>query len=231
MAHYNDCYRVPLAMVGDRINARLSDLGMSQSELARRVGVSQGTIAQLVSGRSRSSSHLHKIASELRTTPAYLAGETEDPNVGYVPTPSAETVAAELGLVAVRELDLTLGMGSTYLDVPVTETIRHFPIEWLRLYTRADPANLIFAQGVGDSMMPTLLDSDLLLIDCSQQSLNVSDKIWAVSYAGLGAVKRLRAKPDGGVDLLSDNTLVPNVTAYDGELHILGRVVASVRKM
>lgn len=52
---------------------------ISQSELARRVGITQGTIAGLLSGKSRSSAHLHKIARELGTTPAYLMGETDDP--------------------------------------------------------------------------------------------------------------------------------------------------------
>lgn len=66
-------------MIGERIAARLSDMGMSQSELARRIGLTQGSIAQLVSGRSRSSAHLHKIARELQTTPAFLSGETDDP--------------------------------------------------------------------------------------------------------------------------------------------------------
>jgi len=68
-------------VIGSRITERLKLLDkMSQSELARRVGLTQGTIAQLISGRSRSSSHLHKIARELKTTPAYLTGETDDPS-------------------------------------------------------------------------------------------------------------------------------------------------------
>lgn len=217
--------------MGERILLRLSDLKITQTELARRVGVTQGTIAQLISGRIQSSSKLHKIAKALETTPEYLTGETDDPDAGYVPLPSTEQVAADLGLVPVREIDLTLGMGATYLDVPVTETIRHFPIEWLRLYTRAAPEHLLFAQGVGDSMEPTLRDSDLLLIDCSQRHLNMSDKIWAIAYAECGAVKRLRPVAGGGVEILSDNPAVPTATAFDGELHILGRVVASVRKM
>ncbi len=65
-------------MIGERISARLTALGMSQSELARRVGVTQGSVAQLISGRSKSSAHLHKIARELKTTPAFLSGETDD---------------------------------------------------------------------------------------------------------------------------------------------------------
>lgn len=53
--------------------------GLSQSELARRVGVRQPTIFKVVSGSSSQSKHLHRIARELGTTPAYLSGETDDP--------------------------------------------------------------------------------------------------------------------------------------------------------
>lgn len=217
--------------LGERIRERLEAKGMSQAELARRVGVSQPSINHLIRRGAGGSSHLHKIAAVLGTTPAYLAGETDDANEGFVPVPSTLEVAAELGLVPVRELDLSLGMGSTYLDMPVTETVRHFPIEWLRLYTNASPEKLFFAQGMGDSMEPTMRDSDLLLIDCSQQNLNISEKIWAITYAGCGAIKRLRPLPNGGVEMMADNPNVSNATAYDDEMHILGRVVAVVRKM
>lgn len=78
MARYSFSYSLRNVMIGERISARLRELGMSQSELARRVGLTQGSIAQLVSGRSRSSAHIHKIARELKTTPAFLSGETND---------------------------------------------------------------------------------------------------------------------------------------------------------
>lgn len=216
---------------GERIAARRTELGLSQTQLAKQAGVSQATIGKLESGISSGSSQIHKIARALQTTAEYLTGDVDDPSQGYVPAPSTDDVAAELGLVGVRELDLTLGMGFTYLDVPVTETIRHFPIEWLRVYTRASPDKLFFAQGVGDSMEPTLRDSDLLLIDCSQQNLNMSEKVWAISYAGCGAVKRLRPLASGGVEMMSDNPSVSSAVAYDDEMYILGRVVATVRKM
>lgn len=212
---------------------------MSQAELARRVGITQPTVADLLSGKSQGSKHLHKIARVLETTPEYLTGETDNPSIsavgdarqafrGFEP---ASGLSQRAELVPVREIDLTLGFGATYLDVPVTETVRHFSRDWIRQYTKASPEHLMFAQGVGDSMFPTLLDSDLLLIDCSQQTLTMSDKIWAVAYADCGSVKRLRPLPGGGVQMLADNPSVPDAVAYDGELHILGRVVAVVRKM
>jgi len=69
-----------MVKVGDRIRERLAVLGISQSEVARRTKLSQGTIGGLLSGKARSSAHLHKIARELGTTAAYLSGETDDPH-------------------------------------------------------------------------------------------------------------------------------------------------------
>lgn len=69
----------------DRLRELLNDRALSQSELARRVGVRQPTIFKLTSGNSRNSVYLPRIASELGTTIAYLTGETDDPD-GEVPT-------------------------------------------------------------------------------------------------------------------------------------------------
>ena len=54
-------------------------VGLSQAELARRVGLSQPSIFNLIHRGKKGSTKLHVIARELRTTPAYLMGETDDP--------------------------------------------------------------------------------------------------------------------------------------------------------
>lgn len=65
----------------------MQSVGLSQSELARRVGVSQQNIGHLLSGNAQGSKKLHIIARELRTTPSYLAGEIDDPEEGAPPPP------------------------------------------------------------------------------------------------------------------------------------------------
>ncbi|RYE60882.1 MAG: XRE family transcriptional regulator [Oxalobacteraceae bacterium] len=79
-------------VVGRRIKERLATIGMSQAELARQVGMSQPAVNSLIRGASRSSTHLHKIARVLVTTPAYLSGETDDPDENAPPPPSAPTI-------------------------------------------------------------------------------------------------------------------------------------------
>lgn len=74
-------------IVGERIGSRLREMKISQSELARRVHLDQSTISGLIKNDQRSTTKLHEIARELKTTPAYLAGETDDPD-SNAPTPA-----------------------------------------------------------------------------------------------------------------------------------------------
>ncbi|WP_446654741.1 XRE family transcriptional regulator [Blastomonas sp.] len=216
----------------DRVRQRMDELGLSQNGLAQKVGVSQAAIAKITSGQSFGSKHLHRIARELGTTAAFLTGETDDPSEGALPVPTADDVADQVGGVRIKEIDLDYGMGASWIEgVPVTEVERVFPADWLVQFTRAHPQYLFFAHGAGDSMMPTIMDRDIVLIDTTQQTLNMADRIWAVAFGGAGMIKRLRPQPDGGVKLMSDNPSVRDEVAYDGELSIIGRVVAVMRKI
>jgi Predicted transcriptional regulator len=218
-------------MIGDRIAARMAELGISQAALARKIGVSQQAIGKLVKGHAQASRHLHLIARELGTTPQYLTGETDDPSEGALPALTPELLSEQLGLVEIKEIDLAYGMGASYLDMPVTTESRHFSLAWVRTYTNSSPDKLFFARGIGDSMAPTLLDSDIVLIDTAQQTPRMSDQIWAIAYGQVGMIKRLRPMPDGSVKILSDNDRVPPEIAVDGEMHVIGRVVAVIRKL
>lgn len=73
--------------LGSRIEERRRTVGISQAELARRVGVRQSTMNSLINGDSRTSRSLMKIARELRTTAAYLTGEIDDPDADVPPEP------------------------------------------------------------------------------------------------------------------------------------------------
>lgn len=215
-----------------RFRERLAEKGLSQSALARKIGVSQATIARLALGNAFGSTHIHRIARELGTTVEWLTGEIDDPSEGALPAPTADDVADQVGGVRIKEIDLDYGMGASWIDgVPVTEVERVFPADWLVQFTRAHPQYLFFAHGAGDSMMPTIMDRDIVLIDTTQQTLNMADRIWAVAFGGAGMIKRLRPQPDGGMKLMSDNPSVRDEVAYDGELSIIGRVVAVMRKV
>ena len=134
-------------------------------------------------------------------------------------------------LVDLDEIDLRFGLGGTYLDSPVTAEKRQFSRAWLRHFTHASPEHLFWSLGDGDSMEPTIRSGELILIDRSQDTPRFGDGIWAVAFGEIGMVKRLRPLPDGSVEIHSDNPIVRPALASDGELHVIGRVVAVVRKL
>ncbi|WP_303828902.1 XRE family transcriptional regulator [Asticcacaulis taihuensis] len=215
----------------DRLVARMEHLGKSQAGLARAIGISQQAIGKLVSGESRGSKFLHEIARHLETTPAYLTGQTDDPDLGALPLPTPELIAEQLDVVQLPEIDLSFGMGGGAIyDRPVKSETMAFSRAWIRHFTNAPTSELFFARGMGDSMFPTIADGDILLIDGSQKTPAMFDQIWALTQYGHGMIKRLRPT-ENGYKILSDNPAVPADTAADDSMTIIGRVVATMRRI
>lgn len=199
-------------------------LKLSQSELARRVGISQTSIYNLVAGRAYSSAHLHRIARELTTTAEWLTGETDDPDLGALPAPTPELMAEQLDLVGIPQLDVAYGMGATFVDGPISSQLRMFPRTWVEAITSSPPELLAWAQGRGDSMRPTIQDGDMVLLDRSQRRIDEQDLIWAYTVGDLGAIKRLRVKGDRLV-IMSDNPSVSDDEEPIDLVNIVARVV------
>ncbi|MBO9725179.1 MAG: helix-turn-helix transcriptional regulator [Novosphingobium sp.] len=215
----------------DRVAERMKLLGFSQSALAREVGVTQATIGKIVTGLSAGSSHLHKIARTLQTTAAYLTGEVDDPAEDAFIPPSAAEIAAQMGLIRVEEIDLSIGMGLGFLDENVMERVdRWIPEEWVRNFTPSAAADLTIVKPQGDSMYPTINDRDIVMIDRSQKIIDRQEGIWALNYGGLGTIKRVRVLPDGKYKLMADNPQVPPEVAVDGEVSVIGRVAGVFRR-
>ncbi len=99
-----------------------------------------------------------------------------------------------------------------------------FSRELLRKHgIRADTSQLI--ESTGDSMVPTIGDGDLMLVDTSEREAR--DAVFVVRRGGALLVKRLQRHADGSLSLISDNR------AYDPDrlprddadnLEIVGRV-------
>lgn len=239
-ADHSESCNVRAMFRGDRLAELMREVGVSQTELARRVGVSQATIWKLVKEPSQGSKHTHKIARELNTSAEYLMGETDDRGSVQLSQPGESSTNLEPiesededdELVEIMELDLRFGMGGgSYLELPVKKKPRRFTRGWLRLFTQSPPARVFIARGIGDSMAPTIQNADIVIIDTAENRLDMSDQVFACAYGDAGMIKRLRPMAGGGVKIMSDNPLVEAEMAYDGELHVIGKVVAVVRRM
>lgn len=213
-----------------RVRELMQTKGLSQSELARRVSVTQGLIAKIVGGKSAGSSHLHKIARELGTSAAYLTGEIDDPTEGAMMLPSAADMAAKLDLVAVDQIELEYGLGGAVHDGPAAPVVRQFSRAWLKSVTDSPASALFITRGRGDSMQPTIHNGDMLIVDRSQRTVREQDAIWAITIGEIGMVKRLRVRGEN-VMIVSDNVSLADERAHAAEVNVVGRVVFVGRRM
>lgn len=217
---------------GDRLEELIRERALTQSSLARRIGISQTAIWKLTKEPSQGSKHIHKIAFELGTTPAYLMGETDDPAEGALPAPTPQLLAEQLGMRMIPDVDIAYSMGGgTVLQEYVTEKKVPFRQDWLDRVTRGRPSDVFLTRGDGDSMLPTILDGDDVLVNRAENVIDRQDRIWALGYGELAQIKRVRRLPNGTFQLNSDNPVISPIEATEDELHVVGRVVWIGRKM
>jgi len=236
---------------------------MSQAELAEDVGATQGAISQILTGATRNSRLMPKIAQELAVNLNWLIGATDEKidmldvhenpvsedllaaikagraenilvNPGQLSQASEVPSKAEADAdhVEIDMIDFAYGMGGTFTDTDHIDVEKvGFSRRWLRQFTHSAPNQLFTTKGIGDSMAPTISDHDIVVVDKSDRVPEFADKVWAIVYGGMAMIKRLRQLPDGSMLISSDNQLVRDARATDGELHVVGRVVAVVRKL
>lgn len=211
----------------DRLKVAVKAYGPVGS-VAELVGIKRQSLSEILQGNATPTvGTFEKLCTLLKVRPAAIM-EVEDVDDDEPVEPTAEMS----GVVAINEIDLTYGMGATFIDgAPVKETVRYFALDWLRVYTQAPPSQLRFAPGRGNSMSPTIDDGDIMLIDLSEKTPTFADLIWACAIGEMGMIKRLAAKPGGAIVIKSDNPSVRDDIVYDGEIHIVGRVIAVIKRV
>jgi len=102
----------------------------------------------------------------------------------------------------------------------------HFRRSWIRHSLKANPSQLRIMHVQGDSMAPTLLDGDAVLVDMTRRAPNPPGIF--VLDDGLGLVaKRLEHIPSSdppAVRVISDNGFYSPYERSAGEIHIVGRI-------
>jgi len=112
------------------------------------------------------------------------------------------------GLVAVPMLDVSVSAGAGRLagdETPPAAAIAFDPA-WLRRLTSAGPGDLSLVQVEGDSMAPTLLPGDDILVDRSDSAERIRDGLYVLRVEDMLLVKRLTLHPvNRRVTVQSDN--------------------------
>jgi phage repressor protein C with HTH and peptisase S24 domain len=223
--HKNDRIRV------DRLKAEMAISGFdSQESLAKTLGLGQSAISKIMTGNTINSRYIPRIAELLNVTPGWLLG-TSDIRDAPASGLFYDDIAQDLNSFLVPEINVPYAMGAgAFIEDAACHRVP-VPKNWIRHAIKGTLDEVFVAYPVGDSMMPTLQDGDPVIVDRSQQVITSQDRIWCISYGELGMIKRIRKLPDGGYLISSDNPAVDPFTAYDGEMHVVGRVVWMGRRI
>jgi phage repressor protein C with HTH and peptisase S24 domain len=211
-------------VLATNIKALRASLGDNQTAFAARVGVDQSYVSKWERGTTPNGDALAKMASLAQCSFEQFKTEPWAPAVArsdHQPIKLAEQSAVRLKVV---DLNLAMGDGGELEDWADEEEIE-FDHNLLRAITRSPAERIIVTRPKGDSMFPTLINGDWVLIDTAQRMLNLDDKIWACSIYGAGAVKRLKAIGRGRIEVRSDNPIAGNREVDAEDVRILGRVI------
>lgn len=229
--------------------------------LARKIGRKDGYLRDFLNGRKDSlgASEVLRIESHFRLPAGTLmkGGRMEEIQrvpIGqeFEPDPSFEhddnaAVAGRAhagklapGEVPERNVVAGLGIGGTaegvLVDGQVLDGVRavwRLPPEFLRTELRSREGEVDFIAVDGDSMIPTLLPGDRVMINRSQNAPS-PDGLYAI-FDGIGiSVKRLEIVKGSSplrIRIKSDNPNHGTDEISANDLHVIGRVVCRVSRM
>lgn len=229
-----------LAMsVGIRVREARKKAGLTQKELADKIGVTQPTLSELERGESASSTHLISIAKECGVAAEWLQtgsvnkieSEVSDIKASYTlgeidpwdsKTPLSDD---EVELPFYKEVELKAGTGSV-----VSKESTGFKLRFAKSTLRRNNIQPEMAACVvvsGDSMQPVLPDQATVGIDTGNTKIKDGD-MYALDHGGLLRVKILHRLPNGGIRLRSfnrDEYPDEDFNAEDAKnIRVLGRV-------
>lgn len=135
--------------------------------------------------------------------------------------------------VRIAVLDVYASAGKGFINPDYPEINRYIELkrDWIERNVRIPKEYLVCFFARGDSMIPTIDDTDILFIDSRYKTFDV-DGIYAFAFNDELRVKRIQKKLDGRIAVISDNK------AYDTDyidssnadaINVVGKVSNRVR--
>jgi phage repressor protein C with HTH and peptisase S24 domain len=209
--------------LAERIRARARQIDLPLTRLASEAQVSRSFVYDILYGRSQNPTKpkLERLADRLRVGVDWLVT-----GHGFVEgvEPGREGDAL---YVTIRSAKVTPSMGGGRIveEVEEGEPLR-FLARWVRETLKVQPDDLRIMRVEGDSMEPTLLDQDTVIVDLTKKTPSPPGIF--VLHDGMGLVaKRVEIVPRSEplrLRIVSDNS---RYAAYDvtvDEANIVGRI-------
>lgn len=235
-------------MSGERLKQIRNAIGISQTQLAKELGLAQSTYAKYELGGSIPESVMCYLAEKgfnlhwlvTGQGPMFLGGNPSELNTpiesadglskllpATIHTPKGEVMVSpneEMLFVPITQQKLSAGQGEDWGDDAYTG--ERVPV--LKRLVKRYGAKLLASQVVGDSMEPTISNGDVAIYarECVQ-----GDGIYALSVQGDVLIKRVSFdKLSNKLTIISDNSKYPvrDVPANADGVMVLGKVISWV---
>lgn len=220
--------------MGDNLQLRLDQvLGQftSVAELARAIGVSDNAIYKWLSGRGQPSvANLVALADAAKVSLEWLATGRETTAKRPNPSPQRRNDGSDEFAYVTRYDAKIPGPKAEILRSEQIVDYLAFKKEWVQTQLNTDPRNLLLVEAVGDSMAPTLKNSDLLLVDLGEPLFR-HDGIYVLRSDDELVVKRLQRRPDRTLKIINDNPAYESSVVEDNSVYIIGRVIWAASRM
>lgn len=236
--------------IKDRVLKRRKVLGLTQQELAKRVGVKQQSIQQLEDGLVKRPRYLLELSGALECDANWLAtgkGKADFNLSGQPYMPGADNPPAdeleffghmdawdsntdldpdEVELPLFREVELAAGCGQTEVQENHGAKLRFAKSTLSKAGVIAENAACAFVKG--NSMHPVMPDGTTVGVNTADKAIR-DGEIYAIDHEGMLRVKYLHRRPGGGIKIVSQNSAEHQAEDYGpgevaGSIRVIGRV-------
>ncbi|KEY58470.1 helix-turn-helix transcriptional regulator [Serratia sp. DD3] len=223
--------------LAERLKVAREKCGLSQLQLAEKVGLTQQSIGKIESGVTVQPRKLKQLALALGVSANWLQfGADENGSYQELVVKEWEDTKPDPQIFAeIPILDIELSAGNGCEAEVIESEESTFPLRRDELRKAGvSAANVRMVKISGNSLYPVLTNGDKVAVDVSEkQSINDGD-LYAVRDGVLLRVKILINKPDGGLILRSFNKdeYPEEVLTFQerrARIHVIGRVFWSSR--
>ena len=187
---------------------------------AQAVGISDNAIYKWLAGRGQPSvSNLVALARAARVSIEWLATGEESRQSAQAVTRAVEH--GDFIFMPRNRIRFSSGRDGVLRSDQVVDSIA-FRAEWVKKRLSTESRDLLLIEVVGDSMAPTVKDSDLILADLAEPRFK-QDGIYLLRHDSGLAVKRIQRRPDGKLLVRSDNPKYEAMVVATAS--IIGRVI------
>lgn len=222
----------------DRLKMARKNAKVTQAQLAKLVGTTQGSISDLESGRNRTTTNLVAIAGILNVSPTWLS--TGKGEMTALPALQSN-ISADFRPISIWDdgtpvdsdeyaipfyKDFRVACGSDTEGVAPADEWRRLRMSRATIERIGSHHDRVFATlADGDSMSPTINDGDTIWVDMSKETVK-DGKIFVFEHGGLFMCKRLYRLPNHRLRVVSDNGAVyPEFTiTIDDSFRLIGWV-------